>query len=101
MDLSSVLSDPLKVTLQIPRILQQYCGGNDEFVFDAETVGQLLQRVKKELPELYVCICHETDQLRQHVNLFLNDELLAPRTAFKTQLKAGDIVYVYQSVSGG
>ncbi len=91
----------MNVILQIPRILQQYTGGKSEFEFEAEDVGRLMKLVKQSLPELYVCICTETGQTRQHINLFLNDELLPPRSAFKTRLKSGDIVYVFQSVSGG
>ena len=91
----------MKTTVQIPLVLQVYCDGQTEFDISGKTVGEILQTVKTTYPRLYGCICDETDQVRQHINLFLNDKLLIVPAGFKTQIKSGDVVSVFQSVSGG
>ena len=91
----------MKTKFQIPRILQRYCDGNLEFMVEAETVRELLDDVQRNHPSLYVCICDETGKLRQHINLFVNSDLLVERRKFDTRLVAGDVVSVFQAVSGG
>ena len=90
----------VKIQFQIPRVLQQSSVGDLELEIDGTTVGELLDEVQRRDPELYRCICDETGSLRQHINLFLNDDLF-DRTRFDTRLTAGDVVSVFQSVSGG
>ena len=89
----------MKVKLQIPRILQQYTAGKKEFAIHCKSVGEALAELKHTQPALYVCICDETDQIRKHLNLFVNDELLVD--GLKTKVKNGDVIFVFQSVSGG
>ena len=91
----------MTTTIQIPRLLQEYCDDQAEFDVSGKTIGELLQEVKRQHPRLYVCICDETDQVRRHINLFLNEKLLIVPAAFKTSVKSGDVVSVFQAVSGG
>lgn len=91
----------MKIQLQVPRILQSNSNQAEvEIVFVGETVGELLQQVQQEYPGLHRSICDETGRIRQHINLFVNDELWH-RNQFETRLKPGDIVSVFQAVSGG
>ena len=60
-----------------------------------------MDEVHENYPSLYTCICDETGTLRQHINLFVNNELLMEREAFNAQLESGDVVSVFQAVSGG
>jgi molybdopterin synthase sulfur carrier subunit len=91
----------MKIELQIPRVLQKYFNGNLEVFIEAETVGELLEKVQQNYPALYVCICDETGKLRQHINLFVNNDLLLERTTLDKRLNTGDVVSVFQAVSGG
>ena len=91
----------MKTRLQIPRVLQPYAGGKMEIALGGKTVAEVLEELKNEHPRLYECICDETDRIRQHINLFLNESLLVFPGADKTKLAAGDVVSVFQSVSGG
>jgi sulfur-carrier protein len=86
---------------QIPRVLQQYTKGKMEFEIQGQTVADVLNVVREENPQVYISICDETGRLRQHINLFINETLLHERTDFKTKLKDGDVLSVFQSVSGG
>ena len=90
----------MKIKVQIPRILQQSSADEFELEVDGQTMGDLLIEVHRQDPELYRSICNETGRLRQHVNLFVNNNLF-DRNKFDTSLASGDVVYVFQSVSGG
>lgn len=88
-------------TLQIPRVLQAQCGGKSELCLQGRTVRAVLEELRHENPSLYICICDETGTVRQHLNLFVNDELLSVRNDLDTPLEPGDVVSVFQAVSGG
>lgn len=89
------------IPFRIPRVLQQYCAGVPELRLQGTTVRGLLDEVGRRHPALYRCICDETGTVRQHINLFLNDDLLRDQHDLDTRLKAGDVVSVFQAVSGG
>ena len=91
----------MKIRLLIPMILREYATKDDLWItMRGDTVGHLLAEVKRSYPALYPCICEETGRLRQHINLFIGNELYA-RDHPQTTLKPGDTVSVYQAVSGG
>ena len=87
--------------IRIPKLLDKYSGGKTELNFSGRTVRELLENVKTEFPNLYGCICDDTGRLRQHVNIFVNDELLIDRVHFASQISDSDVVNIFQSVSGG
>ena len=91
----------MTVSLRIPRILQQHSGGAQELRLPASTVRDLLEELERRFPALYQCICDETGAVRRHVSLFLNNDLMNDDTGFDKRLKAGDVVSVFQAVSGG
>ena len=88
------------ISVQIPRILQAYAAGQLEFQLDGSTVGDLLVQLQQHYPQLYVCLCNEADRLRPHIQLFINEELVSHQ-AFETPVHSGDVLYVFQAVSGG
>lgn len=91
----------MAITFRIPRVLQQRCAGMSEFSLDGGNVRELLQHVKFHYPELYSSICDETGHIRPHVNLFINDQLLTARQGLDAMVESGDVVSVFQAVSGG
>lgn len=91
----------MDITLSLPRILRPYCNGKLELRLPGATVFAVLEAVRHEYPALYRCLCNETGTLRPHINLFLNNDLLPRRQGLETRLEAGDVLSVFQAVSGG
>ena len=91
----------MKTTFAIPRVLQQYTAGKSELQLAGNTVAALLREIEDHCPALYPCICDETGALRRHLNLFLNDQLLDAQSELDTRLQSGDVVSLFQAVSGG
>lgn len=87
--------------LQLPRILKKYSAGKTELKTTCRSVDEMLGYLQTNYPNLYNSVCDETGRLRQHINLFVNNQLLTERVNFETQLNDGDVVAIFQSVSGG
>ena len=62
---------------------------------------EALAELRRNFPALYQCICDETDTVRQHINLFVNNDILHDRDGLDTQLHSTDVLSVFQAVSGG
>lgn len=92
---------PMSATVLIPRILTQYTGGCAEVSVQANTVGEVLAALKRDFPALYQCVCDETDAVRRHINVFVNNDLVHHRGGTPTRLHKGDVISIFQAVSGG
>lgn len=88
-------------TVRIPRVLQSRCSGKSEFIVGGTTVRDALNEVRQKFPHLYRCVCDETDTIRQHIHLFLNDDVLHHPEDLETQLEINDVLSIFQAVSGG
>lgn len=88
-------------TFQIPRVLQETVQGRRELQLNGLTVRDLLDEVRRKYPVLFSCVCDETGAVRRHINLFVNHDFLRDREGLDTKLKPGDVVSVFQAVSGG
>ena len=91
----------MKTRLRIPRILQEYADGELELQLSGKTVSDVLADLRRRCPAVYECVCDETGTLRRHINIFLNENLIIENDFAKTRLNEGDIVSVFQAVSGG
>ena len=91
----------MNTVFQIPRILQQYGDGRMEFRLNGATVRAVLEELERDHPAVHLCICNETGALRRHIHLFVNDKIICGAKDLDTPLESGDIVSVFQAVSGG
>ena len=91
----------MSVTLEIPSVLRSYCDGACELSLRVRTVRAALQEIERSYPELYRSVCDETGAVRPHVNLFVNSALVGDKQRLDETLSAGDVVSIYQAVSGG
>jgi molybdopterin synthase sulfur carrier subunit len=91
----------MATAFQIPRVLRQYCAGVEELRLQGETVREVLDELNRRHPSLFQCICDETGAVRRHINLFVNNDFLRDRNGLDTRLAPGDVVSVFQAVSGG
>lgn len=90
----------MEIRFLTPMFLRRYASDDLCIKFTGNTVRDLLDEVQRLYPDLHSCICDETGQLRQHINVFVGDELLS-RNNLAKRLSPKDVVSVFQSVSGG
>lgn len=91
----------MTITIQVPSVLRSCCNGAAELSLSATTVRAALEQVEQRFPELYRSICDETGSVRRHVNLFVNSSLVADGEALDASLAPGDVIMIFQAVSGG
>ena len=60
------------ISLQIPGVLREYCGGRSVLALEAATVRGALEQLEREVPLLHRNICDETGAVRRHINVFVN-----------------------------
>jgi len=85
----------------IPRILRPYCDGHDFVPLEGQTVRELLQHLRRKYPRLHGSVCDETGAVRRHIHLFVNTDFIGQCQGLDTPLQPGDVVSVFQAVSGG
>lgn len=82
------------VTLRLPSTLSTYSGGKSQIALRANTVEQMLTHLKAQHPLVWQRLCTEEGHIREHVRIFVNNELITGATGLKTVLKSGQEVIV-------
>jgi len=95
------MSGTADVTVQVPGMLRQYCGGARELPLSAPSVRAALEEIERRHPSLYGCICDETGKVRRHVNVFVNTANIRDGDGLDSALTHGDVVTILPAVSGG
>lgn len=65
------------------------------------TVRAALDAVFAVQPQLRSYILDDQGRLRRHVNVFVNDQLVADRNGLSDAVAATDELFVFQALSGG
>lgn len=91
----------MTVTIHVPGVLRDYCGGAPELVLPAPSVRAALDEIERHYPALYRCVCDETGAVRRHINLFVNTSHMRDRQGLDTALVPGDVLTILPAVSGG
>ncbi len=68
---------------------------------DASNVAELVRALDQRFPGLGFYLTDERGSLRQHVNIFVGEELVVDRRGLTDKLAPGAQVYVMQALSGG
>jgi MoaD family protein len=89
------------VTIHVPWMLRDCCGGVSELTLPAASVRAALEEIERRHPALYRSVCDETGKVRRHVNLFVNKSHVRDRDGLDTALQPGDVVTILPAVSGG
>ena len=90
---------PVKVI--IPTALRQYADDNDTVEFDGDTVGKVLEQLGRTFPALRPHLFNDDGELRNFVNVFLNDENIRDRDNQATPLQPGDELTIVPAIAGG
>lgn len=95
------MSRTANIKIFVPTPLRRYCNGVSELSVAAANILDLLEELERRYPELHRCVCNETGAVRQHINIFVNEEHMREFAGLDTPLEAGDVVTIMTAVSGG
>ncbi|MDQ6662487.1 MAG: MoaD/ThiS family protein [Chloroflexota bacterium] len=88
------------VTLRLPSTLSAYSGGKSQIPLKADTVEQLLGILEHLHPLVWEHLCTRDGQVRKHVKIFVNNEMITGPNGLKTPLKSGQEIIVLPATSG-
>lgn len=88
-------------TVRIPGALRGLAGGAGEVLVEGPTVGSALEALCGRHPALRRHLRSEDGGLREHVNVYLNEDDIRYLAGESTRLAPGDVVTVVPSIAGG
>ena len=88
------------VTLRLPSTLSAYSGGKSQIQLRANTVEQLLAVLERLHPLVWERLCTEQGHVREHVRIFVNNEMITGPDGLKTPLKPGQEIIVLAVTTG-
>lgn len=68
---------------------------------EGATVAEVISALESLYPGLPAYLIDETGALRQHVNIFIGDEIVSDKRRLSDTVRAGDEIFVLQALSGG
>jgi len=89
------------VTVKLPTQLRASAGGAATVVTAGATVGEVLDGVYAEHPDLRERICGEDGELRRFVNVYVGGEDIRYLDGLRTPVPEGGEVQVLPAVAGG
>ena len=87
--------------IHIPTPLRQYVGKQSTVEVAGATVGEVMNALVAQHPELRKHLYTEDGKLRAFVNLYVNDEDIRYMQKEATALKEGDNISIVPSIAGG
>lgn len=81
--------------------LERFFPGLDDTTVEAQTVAQVVTAVDARWPGLAGYIVDERGVLRQHVNIFIGEDMINDRLHLSDAVSDNSRVYIFQALSGG
>jgi hypothetical protein len=89
----------VEVSRHLKRYFPQLEG--DALELGGATVREVLDALEARAPGIGFYLCDERGRLRQHVNVFIEDERVLDRTYLADPVGPGSRVFILQALSGG
>jgi hypothetical protein len=68
---------------------------------EASTVSDLILKLEAMAPGFAFYVCDERGRLRQHVNIFVADQMIVDRQRLSDRIDSSTRVFITQALSGG
>ena len=91
----------MSVTVKLPTQLRASVGGASAVPSAGATVGEVLDGVYAEHPDLRERICDDDGELRRFVNVYVNGEDIRYADGLQTAVNEGGEVQILPAVAGG
>ncbi|HJT57439.1 MAG TPA: MoaD/ThiS family protein [Ktedonobacteraceae bacterium] len=88
------------VILRLPSTLSAYSEGKSQLSLQADTIEQLLEELADQYPRVWNYLCIEQGQLRDHVRMFVNNQLVTGLNGREIALKPGQEIIVLPTNGG-
>ena len=86
------------VTLRLPSTLSTYSGGKSQIILQANTIEQMLDVLRLQHPLIWERLCTEQGRIRDHVKIFVHNQLISGHAGLQTTLTSGQEIIVLPAV---
>lgn len=91
----------MPVTIEIPTAFRRFTDGAPRVDCTASTVAEALDALTKRFPDLSRHVRDDSGQIRQFLNIYLNEEDIRFLGGESCALREGDRVLLVPSIAGG
>jgi MoaD family protein len=91
----------MSVEVRVPSVLRKHTGGARVVQSQAGTVSTVIEDLERQVPGLKRELMTEEGQMRQFVNVYVNDEDIRYLDRLNTSVADGDQVAILPAVAGG
>jgi MoaD family protein len=91
----------MKTSIIIPSALRQYTGNQDTIELSGQSVGEVLEQLTSHYPLLKKHLYNDEGNLRNFVNIYINEDDIRTQQRTDTPIKGGDVISIVPSVAGG
>jgi adenylyltransferase/sulfurtransferase len=91
----------MPITVIIPTALRQYANERTQMQVESQTVGEALDQMTRDFPELRRHLYNEQNRLRTFINIYVNDEDIRHTSGSNTTVTDGDTIMIAASIAGG
>lgn len=92
----------MSVRVRLTPMLVRHLGVEEDLDVEAETLGEVLDRLDAKYPGFKDSVCDETGRVRVYLNVFLNGAVLEREAkVLRRRVSDGDELYILASVAGG
>lgn len=91
----------MSVEIRMARGLRVHVDVPERVSVEGGTAREAIEALIEIHPVLRRFVLDDAQRLRQHVNIYINDELIADRQELSDGVQAGDKLYILPAVSGG
>jgi molybdopterin converting factor small subunit len=88
-------------TVKFTYALKRFFPGIKDMPTEGATLSEVLEEVNDHYPGLKSYVLDEQGALRKHVNIFIDNQLIADRSHLSDAFGAQSEIYIMQALSGG
>ena len=91
----------MSVEVRVPSVLRKHTGGARITQAQGATVAAVFEDLERQFPGLKQELLNDDGQMRQFVNVYVNDEDIRYLDRLQTAVADGDQVAILPAVAGG
>jgi len=91
----------MSVEVRVPTVLRKHTGGARVVQSEGGTVAAIIEDLDRKFPGIKGELVNEEGQMRQFVNVYVNDEDIRYLQRLDTHVGDGDQVAILPAVAGG
>ncbi|MHB8289959.1 MAG: ubiquitin-like small modifier protein 1 [Acidimicrobiales bacterium] len=91
----------MSVEVRLPTVLRSHAGGNSIVIALGSTVGEVLDDLSRNYPDMKGRLLGEDGSLHRFVNVYVNDDDVRYLNQLDTRVADGDTISILPAVAGG